>query len=1378
MAEIKIVKIIKKHLKNKTHHHLWREFFLIILLIVWASSGLGSFLKLKPSYALNNVTNWDFNGNATGWTATNGVGMATCGVDNPETKVSFPTLSYNGSLAGQMAYQAISGTATTTSYRAYIKQTIVAPGTGTVRAKGKFSYYANSALWGGGSNIGRADFSLGNGYFRLDLYDSSNTTFVATLGCTSNLLANQGWQAQPFDRDVYLSGGTSYVLRVTLAADTPNSGATVITLGIDNIVLNFSPNNLTTSAPTDTTKAQLSWPASTAATGANAIHVTTPYKIYRSTSSPVDNDNFLANVGTNSYLDTSTSPRTNYYYTVTNFDTVNEESPMSAESLVRTRPAAPTALNFTNINTSTLRLNWTAPTGGANTYKIERCTGTGCTVMTQIASGTATTYFDDSGLGANTIYRYKVRATDSVSGDGPYSSISSNQVTLPEAPNLDPLFYGDIPNLGTWWDGSTQTLGPWWYGDTPYNFTQWQYDDAQAHLYWPASTGGANYYKVYRCDTLFEYNCGFNEGVTEVNNFNLIGTTTNTTYYDDSDFEWCGLWNFYRLKATNEAGDSVFSAPTLLSVLCIPPPTLTTLPATAITANSATLNGYILSNGGPGSTTWFHLGLTTSYTRSLNGGGLHTGYFYQLTSPGGFYESYLTPNTLYHFQACAGVGAACGADLTFTTLPNAPISLYIDTVTETSMTLRWSAPAYGASTYKIERCQGMTCTPTQLVDGVSTTYYNNDGLFGNTYYRYRVQASNSTGDGSYSNIVTQKTNGDTPTVATRDATNITSTSFTGNGTIVNVGLDNPERWIVWGTTDTSYGDNPACTASFGQAGPYSCTISNLSPNTTYYYQARANNTVGWGLADDYATTTLPGVPGAITFSAIGANSLSLYWGVPSGGAAYYEVEHCQGSPCTVFNNAALVDTYSFSDDNLNTNTYYKYRVKACNTSGCSGYNTPDGRQTSEQVTSPDAQHNIRGNAHNEHYGKISFNCLDDDPGGYFTYDFPINFSITPCGSNSHGVDIDINNNFSGEAWNKQLGLITFNSTEEPPDPNYIEHCPNHYLYPTSTACYDEEAQKIWGWAQVVNTREWIRFDGSESPASSIFNYNSATPGIFTGYASGGIGVISLNCATPIDTSHKCSVDDYYVYRWPLELKKISAPNWSYSEACSSTAKQAIIQWYINGGVQSAYQVMINNENNTSSPLIDTDRVSGSAKQFICDGACAEKLVYGEHYYTWVRLWNENYSATPTPWRQFDVNNDDILTDNPTANFDSRTFTVYKHEFPVSTFSWSPTDVLVGTSTYFTSASQYYSNDSPYNNIKTCDAGTCSYLWTTSDTSALLSSTSTATSTFNFAKATGTVVSLKTIDSENYYCSTSTILNVNFKLPIWKEIKAIFGATGN
>lgn len=362
--------------------------------------------------ALTATNNWDFNGNATGWSSTNDNGTSLCGDNTSSTAdVAMATLAYSGGIGGQTGFQAVTTTGKNIKGRGMVHQTITAPGTGTVKAKGRISYYATSTAWNASANTS---------WIRLDLFDSSNAVFVANLFCAS-FNSNQAWTTSSFSSAVSLTGGTTYTIRATMRGNNLNSnGSPAVTLAVDNVLVTFAPVGLSVAAPADTKNASLTWTGSTAGTGAPGLHATTPYNVYRDTTSPVAT--FLSNASTNSYSDSSTVGNTIYYYAVTNVDTNSVESPLSGETNILTRPDTPGTPTFTNVGDGTLTVNWTAPTGGASSYKVERCMGSGCSDFNQIATGETGLLYSDSGLTSNTLYRYRVRATNAT-GDGAYSGI-------------------------------------------------------------------------------------------------------------------------------------------------------------------------------------------------------------------------------------------------------------------------------------------------------------------------------------------------------------------------------------------------------------------------------------------------------------------------------------------------------------------------------------------------------------------------------------------------------------------------------------------------------------------------------------------------------------------------------------------------------------------------------------------------------------------------------------------------------------------------------------------------------------------------------------------------------------------------------------------
>ena len=86
-------------------------------------------------------------------------------------------------------------------------------------------------------------------------------------------------------------------------------------------------------------------------------------------------------------------------------------------------PTAPGTLTVTAFSTTQINLTWTASTDnvGVTGYKVERCSGAGCSNFAQIAAVTTIT-FSDMGLTPSTSYSYRVRATDAAGNLSVYSS--------------------------------------------------------------------------------------------------------------------------------------------------------------------------------------------------------------------------------------------------------------------------------------------------------------------------------------------------------------------------------------------------------------------------------------------------------------------------------------------------------------------------------------------------------------------------------------------------------------------------------------------------------------------------------------------------------------------------------------------------------------------------------------------------------------------------------------------------------------------------------------------------------------------------------------------------------------------------------------------
>jgi titin len=188
----------------------------------------------------------------------------------------------------------------------------------------------------------------------------------------------------------------------------------------------LSPTNLNTSAISDT-QISLTWNPPINATGVTGYQIE-----YKTGSNSFSVLSLLGNLTT--YLHAGLITNTTYTYRVSAINSAGTGN-SSNESVATTLsvPSAPKNLSAIVISSSQINLSWTAPSNGGtpiNGYKILRensCTG--IFVTTSTTTNSSTTY-SDTGLDANTCYKYNVQAINAI-GVG---SIATNNVTATTNP--------------------------------------------------------------------------------------------------------------------------------------------------------------------------------------------------------------------------------------------------------------------------------------------------------------------------------------------------------------------------------------------------------------------------------------------------------------------------------------------------------------------------------------------------------------------------------------------------------------------------------------------------------------------------------------------------------------------------------------------------------------------------------------------------------------------------------------------------------------------------------------------------------------------------------------------------------------------------------
>ena len=184
------------------------------------------------------------------------------------------------------------------------------------------------------------------------------------------------------------------------------------------------PANLT--APSTTASSiSLAWTASTDNVGV------TGYQILRAPGASGGTFAQIATSTTNSYVNTGLAASTTFRYQVRAVDAAGNASAVSNTVTAATQagggdaqaPSVPANLTAPSTTTTSVSLAWTASTDnvGVTGYQILRAPGASGGTFTQIATSTTNSYVN-TGLTANTTYRYQVRATDAA---GNVSAVSN-----------------------------------------------------------------------------------------------------------------------------------------------------------------------------------------------------------------------------------------------------------------------------------------------------------------------------------------------------------------------------------------------------------------------------------------------------------------------------------------------------------------------------------------------------------------------------------------------------------------------------------------------------------------------------------------------------------------------------------------------------------------------------------------------------------------------------------------------------------------------------------------------------------------------------------------------------------------------------------------
>ena len=412
--------------------------------------------------------------------------------------------------------------------------------------------------------------------------------------------------------------------------------------------------------------------------------------------------------------------------------------------------------------------------------------------------------------------------------------------------------------------------------------------------------------------------------------------------------------------ATNSEGTSTGDVLEFRTSQELSAPTVSTVAATNVAMESATLNGNVSSDGNANIT---ERGFYWSSTDNTPDDGDYVVSVSGTTATFNETISGLNPDTRYYFCAFASnsEGTSTGAVLEFRT-PQELSAPTVSTVAATnvameSATLNGNVSSDGNAniTERGFYWSSTNNTPDDgdnvvTISGTTGTFTETiTGLNPDTRYYFCAFATNSEGT-STGDVLEFRTSQElsAPTVSTVSATNVAMESATLNGNVTSDGnADVTERGFYWSSTDNTPDDGDNVVMVSGTTGTFNETITGLNPDTRYYFCAFATNSEGTSIGDvlEFRTSQELSAPTVSTVAAtnVAMESATLNGNVSADGNAnitergfyWSSTDNTPDDGDNVVTVSGTTGTFNETISGLNPYTRYYFCAFATNSEGTS-----------------------------------------------------------------------------------------------------------------------------------------------------------------------------------------------------------------------------------------------------------------------------------------------------------------------------------------------------------------------------------------------------------------------------------------------------------
>ncbi len=628
-------------------------------------------------------------------------------------------------------------------------------------------------------------------------------------------------------------------------------------------------------------------------------------------------------------------------------------------------PATPSGLSCNTISTSRIDLSWNS-VSSATGYYVYRCTGTSCSPTSHVATRSSTSWAN-TGLSEGTTYRYRVRAYNA-GGTSGYSTISSCSTPLNSCGNPS---YRNATSL----TGGTTGYVRYDNSSNCSNYTtQRRYYNSSTGSYtsWSGTTTSFNQYSgYYRVSFSISSNTSYTH--VQFRSRATDSSRTNSSYVTGPLELIDHPVQQHTVTYNGNGGSCTPSTRTVDHGDSAAGPTCTRSGYTD-TSYSIT-NGSCHGNFDPsdGSCSDVRQNMTIRANWTIDAPATPSGLSCNTISTSRIDLSWnsVSSATGYYVYRCTGT--SCSPTSHVVTRSS---TSWANTGLSEGTTYRYRVRAYnagGTSGYSVIR----SCT-TQSAPCSTPSYRNATSLTGGTtgYVRYdnSSNCSNYTtqrryynsSTGSYTSWSGTTTSFDQYSGYYRVSFSISSnTSYTHvqfrsratdssrtNSSYVTGPLESinhpPQQHTVTyngnggsctpSSRTVNHGDSaagPTCSRSGHTVSSYQVTsgrcASGFNPDTGYCGRVEESMTIraNW-------TINAPATPSGLSCNTISTSRIDLSWNSVSNATGYY-VYRCTGTSCSPTSHVATRSSTSWANTGLNSGTTYRYRVRAYNAGGTSGY---------------------------------------------------------------------------------------------------------------------------------------------------------------------------------------------------------------------------------------------------------------------------------------------------------------------------------------------------------------------------------------------------------------------------------------------------------